>query len=75
VEGDLPPARNDEGSAATAKLKNASFLEIDITADASVARVAEGVPALDVLVNNAVIIADGAQELRRWLVARFRQMH
>jgi NAD(P)-dependent dehydrogenase (short-subunit alcohol dehydrogenase family) len=58
----LTARRNDQGSAA-AKLQNASFLELDITADASVARVAKQVPKLDVLINNAAIIAEGDQDI------------
>jgi NAD(P)-dependent dehydrogenase (short-subunit alcohol dehydrogenase family) len=68
----LTARRKDQGSAA-AKLKNASFLELDITADASVARAVKEVPKLDVLINNAAIIADGDQDIltiRPELVAR-----
>jgi NAD(P)-dependent dehydrogenase (short-subunit alcohol dehydrogenase family) len=53
----------DQGSAAAAKLKNASFLELDITVDASVARAVKEVPRLDVLINNAAIIAEGDQDI------------
>jgi NAD(P)-dependent dehydrogenase (short-subunit alcohol dehydrogenase family) len=59
----LTARRNDQGSAAAAKLQNASFLELDITADASVARVVKEVPKLDVLINNAAIIAEGDQDI------------
>jgi len=59
----LTARRKDQGSAAAAKLKNASFLELDITADASVARAVKEVPKLDVLINNAAIIADGDQDI------------
>jgi NAD(P)-dependent dehydrogenase (short-subunit alcohol dehydrogenase family) len=55
--------RKDQGSAAAAKLRNASFLELDITDDASVARAANEVPALEVLINNAGIIAEGEQDI------------
>ena len=55
--------RSDQGSAAAARLKNASFLELDITDDSSVARAARGVPELDVLINNAAIIAEGDQDI------------
>lgn len=56
-------ARKKQGSASAAKLKNASFLELDVTDDTSVARVAKDVSALDVLINNAAIIADGDQDI------------
>ena len=69
----LTARRKDEGSAAAAKLKNASFLELDITEDASVGRAAKQVAKLDVLINNAAIIAGGDQDiltLRPEVVAR-----
>jgi NAD(P)-dependent dehydrogenase (short-subunit alcohol dehydrogenase family) len=50
--------RRNQGSAAAAKLQNASFLELDITDDTSVARAAKQVKGLDVLINNAGIIAE-----------------
>jgi len=59
----LAARRSDQGSAPAAKLQNASFLELDITADASVARVAKELPKLDVLINNAAIIAEGDQDI------------
>jgi NAD(P)-dependent dehydrogenase (short-subunit alcohol dehydrogenase family) len=65
--------RNDRGSAAAAKLKNALFLELDITDDSSVARAAKEVSMLDVLVNNAGIIVQGDQDvltIRPEVVAR-----
>ena len=65
--------RREKGSAAAGKLTNASFLELDINEDASVARVAKAVPELDVLINNAAIIEDGDQDIltiRPELVAR-----
>jgi NAD(P)-dependent dehydrogenase (short-subunit alcohol dehydrogenase family) len=55
--------RRDAGSAAAARLKNASFLELDITDPGSAARAAGEVPELDVLVNNAAIVAEGDQEI------------
>ena len=55
--------RREQGAAAAAKLNNASFRELDITDDASVARAAKAVPELDVLINNAAIIEDGDQEI------------
>jgi NAD(P)-dependent dehydrogenase (short-subunit alcohol dehydrogenase family) len=55
--------RKEEGSAAAAKLKNATFVELDITNDSSVARAAKNVANLDVLINNAAIIADDDQNI------------
>ena len=55
--------RPDRGPTAAAKLKNASFLELDITNGGSVARAAKEVSALDVLINNAAIIAEGDQDV------------
>jgi len=65
--------KREQGAAAAAKLKNASFLELDINNDASVAHVAKAVSELDVLINNAAIIEDGDQDIltiRPELVAR-----
>ena len=59
----LTARRKDQGSAAAAKLRNTSFLELDITEDASVVRAAKNVAKLDVLINNAAIIADGDQDV------------
>ena len=59
----LTARRKDPGSAATAKLKNSSFLELDITDDSSVSRAAKQVSELDVLINNAAIIAEGDQDI------------
>src|SRR5262245_46440658 len=57
-------ARNkDQGSAAAAKLNNASFVELDITQNSSVARAAAAVTELDVLINNAAIIAEGDNDV------------
>jgi len=55
--------RRTQGSAAAAKLKNASFLELDVTDEASVARAAKEVSQLDVLINNAAIIVEGDQNV------------
>ena len=55
--------RREEGAAAAAKLKNASFLELDINDDANVARAAKAVSELDVLINNAAIIEDGDNDI------------
>ncbi len=59
----LTARRKAQGSAAAAKLKNASFLELDISEDASVRRAAKKVSALDVLINNAAIMAEGDQDI------------
>ena len=69
----LTARRSDRGSAAAAKLKNASFLELDITDDRSVTQAAKGVTSLDVLINNAALIAEGDQDvltIRPEVVAR-----
>ncbi len=55
--------RKDQGVAAAARLKNASFLELDITNEASAARAAKAVSTLDVLINNAAVIAEGDQDI------------
>jgi NAD(P)-dependent dehydrogenase (short-subunit alcohol dehydrogenase family) len=65
--------RREQGVAAAAKLMNASFLELDLTDDASLVRAAKAVPELDVLINNAAVIEDGDQDIltiRPDLVAR-----
>ena len=49
----LTARHKDKGAAAAANLDNASFLELDITDDDSVARAAKRVANLDVLINNA----------------------
>jgi len=59
----LTARRKDQGRTAAAKLKNTSFLELDIADQAGVTRAAETVPELDVLINNAAIIADGDQDI------------
>jgi NAD(P)-dependent dehydrogenase (short-subunit alcohol dehydrogenase family) len=59
----LTARRQERGSAAAAKLKNASFLELEVTDDASVARAATAVPELDVLINNAAVIIEGDQNI------------
>ncbi len=69
----LSARQKKQVSSAAAKLKNASFVELDITDDASVARAAKQIPELDVLVNNAGIIEKGDQDIltvRPELVAR-----
>jgi NAD(P)-dependent dehydrogenase (short-subunit alcohol dehydrogenase family) len=59
----LTARRKQEGAAAAAKLKNASFLELDINDAASVKRAAKEASALDVLINNAAVIADGDENI------------
>jgi NAD(P)-dependent dehydrogenase (short-subunit alcohol dehydrogenase family) len=62
-----------QGSNAAADIKNASFLELDVLDDSSVANAAKQVPQLDVLINNAAIIAENDQDIltiRPELVAR-----
>lgn len=59
----LTARRKDEGSTAAARLKNTSFLELDITDKASVAHTAKAVSTLDVLINNAGVIAEGDQDI------------
>jgi NAD(P)-dependent dehydrogenase (short-subunit alcohol dehydrogenase family) len=59
----LTARRKDKGDAAAAKLENTTFLELDITEPASVARAAKQVAKLDVLINNAAVIADGDQDV------------
>ena len=52
-----------QGEAAATKLKNASFVELDINDAASVQRAAKKVDTLDVLINNAAIIADNDRDI------------
>jgi NAD(P)-dependent dehydrogenase (short-subunit alcohol dehydrogenase family) len=59
----LTARRRDQAAASAAKLKNASFLELDIADEGSVARAAKEVAQLDVLINNAGVIADGDQDI------------
>jgi NAD(P)-dependent dehydrogenase (short-subunit alcohol dehydrogenase family) len=59
----LTARREKQGAEAAAKLKNASFLELDITNKASVVRAARKVSDLDVLINNAAIIPEGDQDI------------
>jgi NAD(P)-dependent dehydrogenase (short-subunit alcohol dehydrogenase family) len=59
----LTARRKDKGAAAAAKLQKATFLELDVTEAASVARAAKQVAKLDVLINNAAVIADGDQDV------------
>lgn len=63
-------ARNSaKGKTAAAKLPNTTFLNLDITDDASVASAAKQVTELDVLINNAGIIADGDEDIARIPIA------
>ena len=59
----LTARKQKEGSAAAAKLRNTSFLELDIMDDTSVARAAKAVAELDVLINNAGSIPDGDNDI------------
>jgi len=59
----LTARRKDQGAVAAAKMKHASFLELDITDGSSIARAAKKVSKLDVLINNAAIIAEGDQNV------------
>jgi len=59
----LTARRKTEGAAAARKLKNATFLDLDITKDMSVSRAAKKVPTLDVLINNAAIIDDNDRDI------------
>ncbi|HVM48110.1 MAG TPA: SDR family NAD(P)-dependent oxidoreductase [Candidatus Acidoferrum sp.] len=59
----LTARRKAPGSAAAAKLKNASFLELDVTDAASANRAAKEVRELDVLINNAAVIAEGDEDI------------
>ncbi|HVV72637.1 MAG TPA: SDR family NAD(P)-dependent oxidoreductase, partial [Verrucomicrobiae bacterium] len=62
-----------EGTAAATKLERAMFLELDVTSDASVVRAAKQVSSLDVLINNAAVIAESDQDvltIRPEIVAR-----
>src|SRR5438105_1049254 len=55
--------QKSKASSAAAKLKNASFLQLDIADDASVKRAAKAVSKLDVLINNAGVVADGDNDI------------
>jgi NAD(P)-dependent dehydrogenase (short-subunit alcohol dehydrogenase family) len=57
--------RKNAGKAAADKLRNTTFVELDIMEDASVASAAKQVPELDVLINNAGIILDGDNDILR----------
>jgi len=59
----LTARRREQGEAAAAKLKNGSFVELDITDAANVARAAKKVPTLDVLINNAGVILEGDEDI------------
>jgi NAD(P)-dependent dehydrogenase (short-subunit alcohol dehydrogenase family) len=59
----LTARSKNQGSAVAAKLKDADFLELDITNHDSVTSAARKVAKLDVLINNAAIIADGDQDV------------
>lgn len=59
----LTARRKDQGAPAAAKLKNAMFLELDVTNDANVTHAAQQVSNLDVLINNAGVITEGDQDV------------
>ena len=59
----LTARRREQGEAAAAKLKNGSFVELDITDAANVVRAAKKVPTLDVLINNAGVILEGDEDI------------
>jgi len=55
--------KREEGERAAAKLKNTSFLLLDVSDAASVTRAASDVKGLDVLINNAAVVADGDADI------------
>ena len=59
----LTARKRDQGEEAAAKLKNADFLELDITNKSSVEKAAKAVPELDVLINNAAVVPDGDHDV------------
>jgi len=64
--GVILSARKPElGRAAAAKLRNACFLEMDISDPESVRKAAGQLTQLDVLVNNAAILQDGDADILR----------
>lgn len=59
----LTARRSAQGAAAAAKLKNTSFMQLDISDEKSVRKAAEAVSELDVLINNAGMIAPGDEDI------------
>jgi len=59
----LTARQSAAGEAAAAKLNNASFVELDINDAASIARAAREVEQLDVLINNAAVLASGDEDI------------
>lgn len=55
--------RQSEGQTAAARLKNASFVELDVNDPASISRAAQAVRDLDVLINNAAVITEGDNDI------------
>ena len=53
------------GQAAALSLPHATFLELDVTDSTSIARAAQQVTELDVLINNAAIKANGDEDILR----------
>jgi NAD(P)-dependent dehydrogenase (short-subunit alcohol dehydrogenase family) len=57
-------ARNkSQGASAASRLKNTSFLELDICDNSSITPAAKQVHQLDVLINNAGVVSDGDQDI------------
>jgi NAD(P)-dependent dehydrogenase (short-subunit alcohol dehydrogenase family) len=61
----LTARRAKKGKAAAAKLKNASFVELDVTDPVSVGQAASQIEAVDILINNAAILIDGDEDVTR----------
>jgi len=59
----LSARRPELGKAAAAKLRNACFLEMDISDPQSVSKAAGQLTQLDVLVNNAAVLEDGDADI------------
>jgi len=59
----LAARKPEQGKAASAKLKNACFLELDITDPESVTKAAAQLTQLDVLVNNAAVLLEGDTDI------------
>ena len=59
----LTGRKQEQGSAAAARLKNTSFLELDITKGSSIIQAKKKVTQLDVLINNAGIVDEVDQDI------------
>jgi len=55
--------KRDEGERAAAKLKNTSFLMLDVNDPSSVTRAAGQVKTLDALINNAAVVPEGDADI------------